>query len=165
MEVCMSVLPGAKQSRLDPEPVPRRDVLGLAALWAAASAVLFSAFGMLRLPKAAVLASPSKKFRVTLPDSLAAGEAFVPSGRNVSVFRDEEGVHAVSLICTHLGCIVKPAAEGFECPCHGSRYNRQGEVTKGPAPRALPWLKVNSAGGQLVVDEGATVPTGTKLKA
>jgi nitrite reductase/ring-hydroxylating ferredoxin subunit len=154
-----------RPSRLEPEPVPRRDVLGIAALWSAAGALLFSVFGMLRLPKAAVLSSPSKKFRITLPDTLAAGEAFVPPGRSVSVFRDGDGVHAVSLVCTHLGCIVKPLAEGFECPCHGSRYDKEGGVTKGPAPRALPWLKVTSAGGQWIVDEGAAVPPGTKVNA
>ena len=55
------------RSRLDPEPVSRRDVLGLMSLWAAGSALLFGLVGMLRLPKAAVLSSPSKRFRVTLP--------------------------------------------------------------------------------------------------
>jgi nitrite reductase/ring-hydroxylating ferredoxin subunit len=161
----MNPSPAAGPSRLDPEPIPRRDALGLAALWSMASALLFSLIGMSRLPKAAVLASPSKKFRVTLPETLAAGQSFVPPGRNVSVFRDQDGVHAVSLICTHLGCIVKPTGEGFDCPCHGSRYDREGSVVKGPAPKALSWLKVTNASGQWVVDEGATVPPGTKVNA
>ncbi len=159
----MTVTPGAARSRLDPDPVPRRDFLGLAALWSAAGAMLFSAVGMLRLPKAAVLASPSKKFKVALPDSLPAGEGFVPAGRAVALFRDGQGVHAISTICTHLGCVVKPNAEGFECPCHGSRFAPDGSVTKGPAPRALPWLKVSASGGQWLVDEGAVVPPGTKV--
>ena len=71
----MTTTPGAEKSRLDPEPVPRRDLLGLVSLWTAASALLFSLFGMLRLPRAAVLASPSKKFRVTLPETLISGAA------------------------------------------------------------------------------------------
>lgn len=154
-----------RRSRLEPEPIPRRDVLGLAALWSTASALLFSAFGMLRLPKAAVVASPSKKFKVLLPETLGTDEAFVPTGRNVSVFRDAAGVHAVSLVCTHLGCIVKPTADGFECPCHGSHYDKEGNVTKGPAPKPLAWIKVTASGGVLIVDEGATVPSGTKVNA
>ena len=153
------------QSRLEPEPIPRRDALGLAALWTMAAAWLFAGFGMLRLPKAAVLASPSKRFRILLPDTLAVGEAFVPPGRMVAVFRNSEGVHAVSLVCTHLGCIVKPTAEGFDCPCHGSRYSADGSVVKGPAPRPLPWLKVTNSAGLWVVDEGANVPPGTKVSA
>lgn len=159
----MTVQPGASASRLDPEPVPRRDVLGLLSLWSMAAALLFATIGMLRLPKAAVLASPSKKFRVSLPDTLPAGEPFVPPGRAVAVFRDADGVYAISTICTHLGCIVKATAQGFECPCHGSRFTANGAVERGPAPRALDWLQVSTAGGLVVVDQGATVPPGTRV--
>jgi cytochrome b6-f complex iron-sulfur subunit len=160
----MSEEPKKPRSRLEPEPVSRRDVLGLMSLWAAASAMFFALVGMLRLPKAAVLSSPSKRFRVSLPQTLAAGEAFTPVGRNVAVYRDEQGVYAISRVCTHLGCIVKPTAEGFECPCHGSRYDRNGVVTKGPAPRPLEWLEVKEQGGTLYVDEGASVSAGTRVK-
>ena len=160
----MSETPQTRRSRLEPEPVSRRDFLGLGSLWAAATAMLFGMVGMLRLPKAAVLSSPSKRFRVNLPEALQAGEAFTPSGRNVAVFRDEQGVYAISRVCTHLGCIVKPTAEGFECPCHGSRYDRDGLVTKGPAPRPLQWLEVKEQGGVLYVDEGANVAAGTRVK-
>lgn len=158
-------LPAAGQvpSRLDPEPVARRDFLGLASLASAAAALLFAGIGMLRLPKAAVLSSPSKKFRVRLPDSLAAGQAFVPPGRSVALFRDAEGVFAISLVCTHLGCIVKSVPEGFECACHGSRFAPDGEVTKGPAPTALPWHRVTKSGDQVVVDEEEVVPAGTRV--
>lgn len=162
----MTTQPSPRQrSRLDPEPVSRRDFLGLASMWAALTALAFATVGMLRLPKAAVLASPSKKFRVTLPDSLAPGVPFIPPGRSVAVFRDADGVYAVSLVCTHLGCIVKPAGDGFECPCHGSHFLRDGSVSKGPAPRALAWYKVSGRTGTYVVDEGTTVPAGTKLNA
>jgi Rieske Fe-S protein len=166
LEIDMNpVSPSSALSRLDPEPVPRRDFLGLGALLAAAGAFLFASIGMVRLPKAAVLSSPSKKFRVTLPDSLAHGQAFVPPGRAVALFRDEEGAYAISLVCTHLGCIVKNMPEGFECPCHGSRFALNGAVTRGPAPSALPWYKLSGSEGTYIVDEGATVPSGTKVKA
>ncbi|MDH4063898.1 MAG: Rieske 2Fe-2S domain-containing protein [Acidobacteriota bacterium] len=159
----MTVKPGPGASRLDPEPMPRRDMLGLLSFWSMATALVFATIGMLRLPRAAVLASPSKKFRVAIPETLPPGEAFVPAGRSVALFRDEGGVHAISIVCTHLGCIVKPVADGFECPCHGSRFGHDGEVTRGPAPSPLAWLKVTAAGDTLVVDEAATVPSGTKV--
>lgn len=159
----MTTKANTPRSRLDPEPVPRRDWLGLSSLWAMGSALMFGLVGMLRLPKAAVLASPSKKFRVALPETLAAGEPFIPPGRAVAIFRDAEGAYAVSIVCTHLGCVVKPNAEGFECPCHGSRFASNGEVKKGPAPRPLPWLKVSMSGGLVTIDEGVTVPPGTKV--
>ncbi len=161
----MTVTPGPTRSRLDPEPMPRRDFLGLASVWAMASALFLSLVGMLRLPKAAVLASPSKKFRVSLPESLAEGVPYVPSGRSVALYRDAKGIYAVSLVCTHLGCIVKSAEGGFECPCHGSRFAADGAVLKGPAPRSLPWFKVTGSAGNYVVDEDVTVPQGTKVTA
>jgi cytochrome b6-f complex iron-sulfur subunit len=134
-------------------------------LWTMMTTLLFATVGMLRMPKAAVLPSPSKKFRVALPDTLPQGEAFVPAGRTTALFRDAEGVYAISIICTHLGCIVKPTANGFECPCHGSAFARDGDVVRGPAPRALSWIKVSMNGGTVVVDEAATVPAGTRVNA
>jgi nitrite reductase/ring-hydroxylating ferredoxin subunit len=146
--------------------MPRRDFLGLAATLSALLALGFATLGMLRLPKAAVIPAPSRRFRVSLPESLAPGAPFLPAGRSVAVFRDVGGVYAISLVCTHLGCIVKQAANGFDCPCHGSRFAADGEVTKGPAPKALPWLQVKRTGaGTYIVDEGKEVASGTKEMA
>lgn len=155
----------SERSRLDPAPMPRRDFLGLSALWSAGAALAFALLGMLRLPKAAVLPSPSKRFRVNLPESLAAGEAFVPPGRSVALYRDKSGgVYALSIVCTHLGCIVKQAPDGFHCPCHGSRFAHDGTVVKGPAPAPLPRLSVTRSGeGVFVVDEGRTVASDSEL--
>ena len=153
------------RSRLAPDPTPRRDFLGLAALGSAGAALLFGLVGMLRLPKAAVLPSPSKKFRVTLPETLGERAPFVPSGRSVAVVREGGAVYAVSTICTHLGCIVKSTPEGFQCPCHGSRFALDGSVVKGPAPQSLPWLSIQQIDASTyLVDEGAVVPQGSKVE-
>jgi glycine/D-amino acid oxidase-like deaminating enzyme/nitrite reductase/ring-hydroxylating ferredoxin subunit len=53
-----------------------------------------------------------------------------------AVYRDESGaVHKLSAICTHLGCIVgwNPNEKTWDCPCHGSRFDRYGKVVNGPA--------------------------------
>jgi cytochrome b6-f complex iron-sulfur subunit len=156
----------APRSRLEPPPLPRRDFLGLAALWSALVTLAFATVGALRLPRAAVVPVPSRKFRVTLPEALAPGDAFVPPGRSVAVFRDADGVYAVSTVCTHLGCIVKENGRGFACPCHGSTFARDGTVTKGPAPKALAWLAVTRApDGGWIVDEAKAVPPDTKVRA
>jgi Rieske Fe-S protein len=153
-------------SRLDPEPVSRRDFLGLTAVAAAAAALGFAAIGLGLLPLPAVIPAPSKKFRIALPESLAPDAPFIPPGRSVALFRGDEGIHAVSLICTHLGCIVKPNETGFECPCHGSKFHPDGGVVVGPAPKALPWLQVEiGPDGLVTVDEGVIVPVGTYAKA
>jgi cytochrome b6-f complex iron-sulfur subunit len=74
------------------------------------------------------------------------------------IYRDHEGVRAMSAVCTHLGCILDSTAEGFECPCHGSCYNTRGEVLAGPAPRNLSWCRMRAtADGRLEVDPGAEV--------
>ncbi|HWI16661.1 MAG TPA: FAD-dependent oxidoreductase [Vicinamibacterales bacterium] len=59
----------------------------------------------------------------------------------VAVYRDPTGaVHECSAICPHLGCIVawNPAEKTWDCPCHGSRFDKFGEVINGPANAGLP---------------------------
>jgi len=83
---------------------------------------------------------------------------------NLFVYRDHEGIKAVSAVCTHLGCILDKSTEGFECPCHGSCYNSDGEVLSGPAPRNLTWYQViRTADGKIVVDPGNPVAPGDKF--
>ena len=47
--------------------------------------------------------------------------------------------YGLNAICTHLGCVVpwNKAENKFMCPCHGSQYNEQGKVIRGPAPKSL----------------------------
>ncbi len=54
----------------------------------------------------------------------------------------EKGFSALSLVCTHLGCTVGSKAQGFACPCHGSRFDADGQVTHGPASKSLQTLHV-----------------------
>jgi len=71
---------------------------------------------------------------------------------NLYIYRDHEGVRAVSAVCTHLGCILEKSSDGFVCPCHGSCYNDHGAVLSGPAPRNLAWYKVSrSQDGKLLI--------------
>ena len=73
---------------------------------------------------------------------LAPGEAavLVEGTERVAVYRDEAGaVHAVSPVCTHMGCTVtwNTAEITWDCPCHGSRFTCDGEVIQGPAVKDL----------------------------
>lgn len=58
------------------------------------------------------------------------------------VVHDKNGWHAISLVCTHLGCTVEQTNFGFQCPCHSSRYDTTGVVLKGPATTSLRKLRV-----------------------
>jgi len=54
----------------------------------------------------------------------------------------ESGFTALSLTCTHLGCALEQTTDGFTCPCHASRYDKNGNVTHGPAAKSLRQLRV-----------------------
>jgi glycine/D-amino acid oxidase-like deaminating enzyme/nitrite reductase/ring-hydroxylating ferredoxin subunit len=57
-----------------------------------------------------------------------------------AVYRDESGkLYRCSAICSHLNCVVhwNAAEKSWDCPCHGSRYNRFGKVINGPAVKDL----------------------------
>lgn len=82
--------------------------------------------------------------------------SYVRQGRFYISRLEDGGVLAMWQRCTHLGCTVPwREDEGqFHCPCHSSLFNRQGEVTGGPAPRPLDIFPVSLKDGNLVVDTG-----------
>jgi cytochrome b6-f complex iron-sulfur subunit len=62
----------------------------------------------------------------------------------------------LSPICTHRGCTVEVAGTRLECPCHGSQYDRDGRVLRGPAERALTRFAATVQGDRLVIEVGRT---------
>ncbi len=79
-------------------------------------------------------------------------EAFKPLG--VWVVRLKDSLAALSIICTHLGCLTDwvQGERKFKCPCHGSVFLQDGMNVEGPAPRALDRLKIWLEDGIVVVD-------------
>jgi cytochrome b6-f complex iron-sulfur subunit len=78
----------------------------------------------------------------------------------------EAGYVALYQRCVHLGCRVPwcQSSQWFECPCHGSKYNRVGEKRGGPAPHGLDRFVLTVSGGNITVDTGTIVigpPIGT----
>jgi glycine/D-amino acid oxidase-like deaminating enzyme/nitrite reductase/ring-hydroxylating ferredoxin subunit len=79
---------------------------------------------------------------VRAAEQIPSGEgAIIRDGvRKVAVYRDESGAaHHLSAICTHLGCVVgwNSAEKTWDCPCHGSRFDKYGKVVNGPAATDL----------------------------
>jgi len=70
----------------------------------------------------------------------------------------EKGYVALYQKCVHLGCRVPwcESSQWFECPCHGSKYNRVGEKKGGPAPRGLDRFVLEVSGGEITVDTAAS---------
>jgi len=115
------------------------------------------------------------------PSEFADGLKFLPDER-LFVIREGNTFHAMSAVCTHLGCTVRAEAmsqpetmtvEGaslrvthrFLCPCHGSKYTGDGSPVSGPAPRPLAWYHLSVAvdDGQLVVDLAQEVERSFRL--
>lgn len=90
----------------------------------------------------------------------------VPKAKGVSQYKPmlpgmEAGLVALYQKCPHLGCRVPSCAtsQWFECPCHGSQYNRVGEKKAGPAPRGMDHFTITvSASGDVVIDTGVANP-------
>lgn len=150
---------------LKPSEVDRRSFLSRLGLGAA----LVSAAGF--LAAAARYVFPNVLYesptRVPLgpPDGFPPGDATYLPEQRIFVFRDDDGLSALSSICTHLGCNVRRVSSGFECPCHGSRFDGGGKVTHGPAPKPLAWRRLSlSARGLVVVDLASEVDRTFRLR-
>ncbi len=75
------------------------------------------------------------------------------------LIHNEDGVLALYWKCVHLGCTVpwnQPSGE-FQCPCHGSIYDRRGVRLAGPAPRPLDIMRITTAGEGITVDTGEII--------
>lgn len=120
---------------------------------------------LLRMPFPSLLPGKSGRFKIGRKQDFPAGTAKYFDNDQVYVFADGKGIYAISAVCTHLGCVVNKDERGFACPCHGSRYDTDGKVEKGAAPKDLPWYKITLlSSGQLEVDKKKIVKPGVKFE-
>ncbi len=113
-----------------------------------------------------VLYEPSRRFTIGNPSGFPVGSATFLPERRLFVFNGPDGLFCISSVCTHLGCNVRHVGAGFECPCHGSHYDENGRVTRGPAPKPLEWYGLSlSPRDQLIVDLDRVVGPDFRLRA
>lgn len=148
----------------------RREFVFRAGIGAGIAAIAYQAAASLRALVPNVSYDAPTTVKLGLAPEFPDGLKFLPDER-LFVFRDANTFHAISAVCTHLGCTVRAEAlpqpetrqvggaalrltHRFQCPCHGSKYNGDGTNISGPAPKPLPWysLSVSPDDGQLVVD-------------
>lgn len=100
------------------------------------------------------------RWRIGPRERFAPGTATLLRRAKAIVVHDEEGLHALTAICTHEGCLVhdSPARKEIACPCHGAAYTYRGEVKRGPARFPLKWLSLTVENGELVLDSDEEVP-------
>ncbi len=155
------------QSRLD-MPFGRRHFLELLGL----GSIGIVSFGSMALSASYlspnVVKEPPTKFKLGTPSNFSPGSVTLITDQNVYVVRAMEGFFfALSATCTHLGCITnwKPDEGIVACPCHGSKFSRDGVVIGGPAPKPLPRFEISlDDQGNLVVDKGVKVDENNVLK-
>ena len=144
----------------NPEKLSRRTVLwsawGVAlAAMAAQAGVAFVQFIRPRQESNAfggkISAGQAAEFKTGSISHISAGRFYIS--------HTDDGLIAMWQSCTHLGCTVPwVESEGqFHCPCHGSLYNKKGEVIGGPAPRPLDLFPITIDKGEVVVDTGSPI--------
>jgi menaquinol-cytochrome c reductase iron-sulfur subunit len=148
----------------------RRDFLFRVGAGAGIAAVAYQAAASLRSLVPNVSYDAPTTVKLGMPADFPDGLKFLPDER-LFVFREGKTYHAISAVCTHLGCTARAEAlpnpevrqiggqslrltHRFQCPCHGSKYAGDGSNVSGPAPRPLAWYHLSLAAddGQLVVD-------------
>lgn len=154
----------------DAKPTDRRDFLLKLGTGAGVAAITAQAAASLRSLVPNVSYDAPTTVKLGPPSDFPDGLKFLPDER-LLVFREGNTFHAISAVCTHLGCTVRAEAlsnpqtadvggaqmrltHRFLCPCHGSVYTGDGTNVSGPAPKALAWYRLSLApdDGQLVVD-------------
>jgi cytochrome b6-f complex iron-sulfur subunit len=110
------------------------------------------------LPPASVSAGGGGRVLVGTTQDIPIGQGkVVPvGGKPVMVINSNQGVHAFSAICTHLGCICDfdPVRQLIICPCHDGQFSPMtGAVVAGPPPSSLPIIPVSMDGDNIFVGE------------
>lgn len=131
--------------------------LGLGSLGIAAAGTAVFAYQFLS-PN--VLYEPSPVVNAGKPESYPLDSVTLDVNSGIFIIHSKEGFFSLSAVCTHLGCLTawKPESGIIACPCHGSKFNREGDKIAGPAPKPLPWYRMwVSDEGDLMVDRSNTI--------
>lgn len=132
----------------------RREFLAVLGAGAMSIATLGTTVTAVRFLWPEVLFEQETRFAVGRPEEIAVGTVLVLVEQKVFIVHAAAGFYALSATCTHLGCMTRYEKENNRifCPCHGSQFAVDGQVTGGPAPRPLPRFELVIERGSLVVD-------------
>lgn len=111
---------------------------------------------------------PSPKFNAGSLDQFGPESVTEDLEHRTYVVRNRSGsIYIMSAVCTHLGCLTffKQEEEIIACPCHGSKFTKEGDVIRGPAPRPLRryYAELNDR-SQLIIDRSQVVDQNFLLK-
>ena len=151
----------AKAAEADQDLSRRRffTKLGLGSLGIAAAGTLTFYY---RYLSPNVLFEASPVVNAGKPENYPVDSVTLDATSGIYLIHLAEGIFSLNAVCTHLGCLTawKPELNAIACPCHGSRFSREGQKLAGPAPKPLAWLKTwLNDDGNLLVDRSATIPS------
>jgi cytochrome b6-f complex iron-sulfur subunit len=143
-------------------------------LWAAAIALIVEG-GVVSVQTVRPLAKTAAfgaRFEVGTVDEFEVGSVTYFLDGRFYLSRLPDGLLALYRKCTHLGCVVPWRADEqsedslagsgrFNCPCHGSIFDRFGVVKGGPAPRPMDIFPIEIDGDNVIVDTGTIITRGS----
>lgn len=135
----------------DPPQVSRRDFFDLAGKAFVTLTALLGLGGLVRFLDFQPAPAPKTEFDLGPAEQYAPGSLTAIAEAHAVLVRTPGGFEAYSAVCPHLGCEVTPWGDGFDCPCHGSRFDAHGVLREGPAAASLQALTVEQVGGRVVL--------------
>ena len=123
--------------------INRRDFLTLAWKGLLALSGFIGLAGVLRFLSFKPGPESPSEFDLGPAEGYPPGSKIVYEAAPALIIQDSDGFRALSLVCPHLGCTVKVAGGGFECPCHGSQFDADGGLLRGPAREPLEELRID----------------------
>ncbi len=133
-----------KPSRRDFLKLASNSLLGLSGLLGLGGLIRFLSFDM--------DPAPPSEYDLGLATDFPPGSRTLLMHIPAVLIHDNDGWRAFSMVCTHLGCTVEQKDSGYECPCHGSKYDTAGYVARGPSNTPLKKLRVEvSETGNLIL--------------
>ncbi len=114
--------------------------------WILASVFFFFTFKFLKVQKS------DTNSTVTIDlDKLSNNSVYLIKNRQIAAIKIDRNIKVLSIKCTHLGCTLNVADDIFKCPCHGSEFELDGEVIKGPASKNLKEIDFKVEKNKIVV--------------
>jgi cytochrome b6-f complex iron-sulfur subunit len=159
----MPAWPGVryKQGMAEKTHMTRRELMGLGAAMAAASACEgCRMFGSrkadisIKQDTGTIRLTPEQSSQLLSEEGSLLIESPGVSGKILAIHARDGHLYAVNSVCTHMGCDVLYDKDlgHIRCPCHGSEYGLDGHNIKGPAKRPLASYKITNDNGRVVIE-------------
>lgn len=141
----------ATRSSADRDALSRRDFLGVLTKATLAASGMIGLAGLIRFFDAPAEKPSPREFDLGPPENYSPGSRTPIPEATAVLIHDTQGFSALSTVCPHLGCQVNLKEKGFACPCHGSQFDEEGRLVRGPAQKGLQALHLEVTGNNRLI--------------